>query len=329
MKIILTLITPFLLFSNAQNFDSKIFVAGHNGLVGKAIVSTLKEQGYTNIITRSSKELDLRDTQKTKAFFEEEKPEFVYLAAAKVGGIWANKLYCADFIYDNLAIELNVIDASYKSGVKKLLFLGSSCIYPRLCPQPIKEEYLLSGHLEPTNSSYAVAKIAGIEMCQAYRRQHGFNAICLMPTNLYGPNDNFDLENSHVLPALIRKFIEAKENNIESVEMWGTGSALREFLYVEDLAKACVFLMNHYNDAEIVNIGTGRDISILDVAYIIKEETGYEGKITLDRSKPDGTPRKLLNIEKLHALGFEEETSLREGIRKTIKWYKENRQNLR
>jgi len=316
---------PALLLAKVQDFDAKIYVAGHNGLVGKAIVSELKKQGYTNIVSRSSKELDLRDREKTRAFFDEEKPDFVYLAAAKVGGIMANKTYPADFIYDNLSIELNVIDSAYRSGVKKLLFLGSSCIYPKLCPQPIKEEYLMSGHLEPTNSAYAVAKIAGIEMCNSYRIQHGFNAISCMPTNLYGPNDNFHPKNSHVLPAFIRRFIEAKDQEKESVEIWGTGSALREFLYVEDLARACVFLMENYEGHETINVGTGKDISIKDLAHLIAEEVGYKGDITHDLTKPDGTPRKLLNVDKLKNLGFEAETSLREGVRKTIEWYRGNK----
>ena len=282
----------------------------------------MKEKGFQNILTRDSSELDLRNQKATKAFFEKEKPEIVYLTAAKVGGILANQKYPAEFIYDNLAIELNVIDASYRSGVKKLLFFGSSCIYPKHCPQPIYEEYLLTAPLESTNKSYAIAKIAGIELCSAYKRQYGFNAICCMPTNLYGPNDNFDLETSHVLPALIRKFVDAKENNKDSVEIWGTGSAFREFLYVDDLADAAIFLMEHYDGEQIINVGTGKDISILELAQIIKEETGFTGSITHDLSKPDGTPKKQLSIHRLKTLGFIPKTSLREGIRKTIDWYK-------
>jgi GDP-L-fucose synthase len=324
MKHLFTLLlTPFFLFGEIVNKDAKIYVAGHNGLVGRALVTKLIEQGFTNIVTRSSKELDLRDALQTKAFFEEEKPEYVYLAAAKVGGILANRDNPATFIYDNLAIELNIIDSAYKSGVKKLLFLGSSCIYPKECPQPIYEEYLLTAPLETTNKSYAIAKIAGIELCQAYKRQYGFNAICCMPTNLYGPHDNFDLKNSHVLPALIRKFVEAKKNDAASVEIWGTGAAMREFLYVEDLACALIFLMDNYDDEQIINVGTGRDLSILDLANIIKEETSFEGEITRDLSKPDGTMRKVLNVHKLREAGFTAKTSLRDGIRKTIQWYKE------
>ncbi|MCH9622053.1 MAG: GDP-L-fucose synthase [Chlamydiia bacterium] len=316
---------PLLIFAKVQDFDAKIYVAGHRGLVGSAIVSELKKQGYKNIITRTSKELDLRDREKTKEFFEEEKPDFVYLAAAKVGGIMANKTYPADFIYDNLSIELNVIDSAYRSGVTKLLFLGSSCIYPRICPQPIKEEYLLSGYLEPTNSAYAIAKIAGIEICNSYKKQYGFNAISCMPTNLFGPNDNFHPTNSHVLAAFIKRFIEAKENDTESVTIWGTGSALREFLYVDDLAAACIHLMENYEGAETINVGTGKDISIKSLAHLIAEEVGYKGTIEHDLTKPDGTPRKLLNVDRLKNLGFEAKISLRDGIRKTIEWYKDNK----
>lgn len=314
---------PLFLSAEMVDKDAKIYVAGHNGLVGRALVSKLEEEGFTNIVTRSSSELDLRDQSQVKKFFKEEKPEYVYLAAAKVGGILANRDYPAAFIYDNLAIELNVIDAAYKQGVKKLLFLGSSCIYPKECPQPIYEEYLLTAPLESTNKAYAVAKIAGIEMCQSYKKQYGFNAICCMPTNLYGPYDNFDLNNSHVLPALIRKFIEAKKNDAGSVEIWGTGKAMREFLYVEDLAGALIFLMDNYDEEQIINVGTGRDVSILELANLIKEETGFEGTITHDLSKPDGTMRKLLNVHRLREAGFAAKTSLRDGIRKTINWYKE------
>ncbi|MCH9616877.1 MAG: GDP-L-fucose synthase [Chlamydiia bacterium] len=314
---------PFFLLGEPLNKDAKIYVAGHNGLVGRALVSKLMEAGFTNIITRSSTELDLRDQAQTEAFFEKEKPEYVYLAAAKVGGILANSEHPGTFIYDNLAIELNVINTAYKKGVKKLLFLGSSCIYPKECPQPIYEEYLLTAPLETTNKSYAIAKIAGIELCQAYKKQYGFNAICCMPSNLYGAHDNFDLTNSHVLPALIRKFVEAKKNDADSVEIWGTGTTKREFLYVEDLALALIFLMDNYDDEQIINVGTGRDISILDLANIIKEETGFEGEITHDLSKPDGTMRKLLNVHRLKEAGFTAQTPLRDGIRKTIEWYKE------
>jgi GDP-L-fucose synthase len=327
-KLHLLFIFPLLMFANLQNFDAKIFVAGHRGLVGNAIVEELKAQGYTNIVTRTSKELDLTNQEQTKAFFDEEKPEYVYLAAAKVGGIMANKTYPADFIYDNLAIELNIIDSAYRSGVKKLLLLGSSCIYPRMCPQPMKEEHLLSGHLEPTNSAYAVAKIAGIELCKSYRIQHGFNAISCMPTNLYGPKDNFHPVNSHVLPAFIRRFVEAKENNAESVTIWGTGSARREFLYVDDLAKACTFLMDNYDGETTVNVGTGKEISINDLAHLIAEIVGYKGEIKHDLTKPDGTPRKLLDVSRLSSLGFEAETSLRDGIKKATQWYLDNRDSL-
>lgn len=330
MKYFLFLVSfSLLVFGKSPDFDAKIFVAGHKGLVGNAIIQELKSQGYTNIITRTSSELDLTDKVKTSAFFNEEKPEYVYLAAAKVGGIVANNTHPADFIYKNLMIQTNVIDAAYKAGVSKLLFLGSSCIYPKMCPQPIKEEYLLSGLLEPTNSAYAVAKIAGIEMCKSYKRQYDFNSICLMPTNLYGPNDNFHPKNSHVMPAFIRRFIEAKEQGKDSVEIWGTGSACREFLYVDDLAKACVFLMKNYDGDDIINVGTGKDISIKDLAHLIAEEVGFEGEITHDLSKPDGTPKKLLNVDKLSNLGFKAETSLREGVRKTIEWYNSQKENIR
>lgn len=304
---------------------SKIYVAGHKGLVGSAIVRALKTQGYSKFILRSHQELDLVKQSSVFEFFEIEKPEYVFLAAAKVGGIYANNTYPADFIYINMQIECNLIHASYLYGVKKLLFLGSSCIYPKFAPQPMKEEYLLDGKLEPTNEPYAIAKIAGIKMCQAYNRQYGTNFISVMPTNLYGPNDNFDLQNSHVLPALIRKFVEAKESKLPNVIVWGTGKPRREFLYVDDLADACIFLMNNYNNSEIINIGVGEDISIMELANIIKEEVGYKGNIVYDSSKPDGTPRKLLDVSKINALGWKARTSLREGIRKTINWYMENR----
>ncbi len=303
--------------------SGKIYVAGHRGLVGSAIVRKLKEKGYNNIVVRDHKDLDLRDQYKTREFFELERPDYVFLAAAKVGGIYANATYPADFIYDNLAIEVNVIKAAYDFGVKKLLFLGSSCIYPKFAPQPIKEEYLLSGYLEPTNEAYAIAKIAGLKMCQYFNQQYGTNYISVMPTNLYGPNDNFDLENSHVLPALIRKFHEAKVNNKPYVEVWGTGSPRREFLYVDDLADACVFLMEEYNGNDVINIGTGEDITIRELAELIKRIVGYNGEIKFDTSKPDGTPRKLLDVSKLRKLGWRHKVSLEEGIYRTYKWFVE------
>ena len=306
-----------------MNKDSKIYVAGHRGLVGSAIVRNLEERGYTNIIYRTHKELDLTRQVEVEKFFEEEKPEYVFLAAAKVGGIHANNTRPAEFIYDNLMIESNIIHSSYKYGVKKLLFLGSSCIYPKFANQPIKEEYLLTGELEPTNEAYAIAKITGIELCKFYRRQYGCDFISAMPTNLYGINDNFDLETSHVLPALIRKFHEAKINNQEEVVMWGTGKPLREFMYVDDLADALVHLMLNYSDEIHVNMGTGKDLSIGELAQIVKEVVGYEGKIVNDLTKPDGTPRKLLDVSRLEATGWKYKTELREGIEKVYKWYLE------
>ena len=300
---------------------SKIYIAGHRGLVGSAIVRALKKQGYNNFILRTHSELDLLDQKSVADFFKEEKPEYVFLAAAKVGGIMANKTYPADFIYKNLAIQNNIIHNAYLNGVKKLLFLGSSCIYPKLCSQPIKEEYLLTGELEPTNEPYAVAKIAGIKMCQAYNRQHGTNFISVMPTNLYGPNDNFGLENSHVLPAMIRKFHEAKISNQNEVVVWGTGAARREFLHVDDLADACVFLMNNYDNSEIINIGTGEDISIKELAEMIKEIIGFTGEIAWDASKPDGTPRKLLDVSRLHNLGWKHQINLPDGVLSTYEFY--------
>lgn len=308
-----------------MNKDSKIYVAGHRGLVGSAIVRNLEERGYTNIIYRTHKELDLTRQVEVEKFFEEEKPEYVFLAAAKVGGIHANNTRPAEFIYDNLMIESNIIHSSYKCGVKKLLFLGSSCIYPKFANQPIKEEYLLTGELEPTNEAYAIAKITGIELCKFYRRQYGCDFISAMPTNLYGINDNFDLETSHVLPALIRKFHEAKINNQEEVVMWGTGKPLREFMYVDDLADALVHLMLNYSDEIHVNMGTGKDLSIGELAQIVKEVVGYEGKIVNDLSKPDGTPRKLLDVSRLEATGWKYKTELREGIEKVYKWYLETK----
>ena len=293
----------------------KVFIAGHRGMVGSAITRKLQAEGFSNLLLRSSAELDLRDGRAVAAFFREEKPDYVFLSAAKVGGILANSDFRADFIYDNMMIQSNVIHESYRTGVKKLLFLGSSCIYPKLAGQPLKEEYLLSGLLEPTNEAYAVAKIAGIKMCQAYQVQHGCNFISVMPTNLYGSNDNYDLGTSHVLPALIRKFHEAKINGAESVTVWGTGKPKREFLHADDLADACCYLMNRDGDAGLVNIGTGKDISIAELALLIKEVVKYDGDIVFDHSKPDGTPRKLLDVSRLSALGWKSTISLREGIR--------------
>jgi GDP-L-fucose synthase len=339
--------------------DSKIYVAGHRGLVGSAIHRKLKEKGYEKIIARTFKELNLERQEQVESFFQEQRPEYVFLAAAKVGGIWANNIFPAEFIYSNIMVEMNVIHSAYRAGVKKLLFLGSSCIYPKHCPQPMKEEYLLSGPLEPTNEPYAVAKIAGIKACQSYNRQYGKNYISVMPTNLYGPNDNFDLETSHVLPALIRKFHLAKlaaggdwesiqkdetrygpipEDirtaiggpatnqrsavvNPPSVVLWGTGSAKREFLYVDDVADACVFLMNHYDEPEIINVGSGKDISIAELALLVKDVVGFPGDIEYDTEKPDGTPRKLLDVDKLMGLGWEPKVSLEEGISKIYEWY--------
>lgn len=303
--------------------NARIYIAGHRGMVGSAILRKLREKGYSEFILRSSAELDLRDQQAVKIFFEQEKPEYVFLAAAKVGGILANDTYRADFLHDNLLIQTNVIHQSYVQGVKKLLFLGSSCIYPKLAPQPLKEEYLLTGPLEPTNEPYAIAKITGIKMCDAYRAQYGCNFISVMPTNLYGPNDNYDLQNSHVLPALIRKFHEAKTRNEPSVEIWGSGSPLREFMHADDLAAACYFLMLNYNEAGFINIGTGEDLSIKDLAQLIKQVTGYQGELKFDTSKPDGTPRKLMDVSRLHALGFKHAISLEDGIRKVYADFKQ------
>ena len=294
--------------------DAKIYVAGHRGMVGSAIVRLLEKEGYTNLLVRNSKELDLRNQQAVNDFFASEKPEYVFLAAAKVGGIVANNTYRADFIYENLMIEANIIHAAYMQGVKKLLFLGSSCIYPKMAPQPLVEDTLLTGLLEPTNEPYAIAKIAGIKMCDAYRDQYGCNFISAMPTNLYGPNDNYDLQTSHVLPALIRKFHEAKMQNLPTVTMWGTGSPLREFLHVDDLAKACYFLMQTYNSAGHVNVGVGEDITIKDLALLIKDIVGYQGEIIHDTTKPDGTPRKLMDVSKIHQLGWKAEIELRDGV---------------
>ena len=298
-----------------MKLDSKIYVAGHRGMVGSAIVRALEKLGYTNLIYKTSKELDLTDQIQVRTFFENEKPEFVFLAAAKVGGIVANNTYRADFIYQNLMIQNNVIHAAYQIGVTKLMFLGSSCIYPKNAPQPLKEEYLLTGLLEYTNEPYAIAKIAGIKMCEAYRDQYGCNFISVMPTNLYGPNDNYDLNNSHVLPALLRKFIEAKANSDKTVTIWGSGTPLREFLHVDDLADACLFLMQNYNEKEFLNIGVGHDISIGDLAKMVKEIVGFNGEIILDNSKPDGTPRKLMDVSRLSELGWDASISLEQGIK--------------
>ncbi len=298
-----------------MNKQDKIYIAGHRGMVGSAIRRVLEKNGFTNFVTRTSKELDLVEQNDVRAFFEKEKPAYVFLAAAKVGGILANNTYRAEFIYNNILIQSNIIDAAYRNGVKKLLFLGSSCIYPKLAPQPMSEESLLTGLLEQTNEPYAIAKIAGIKMCDAYRSQYGCDFISVMPTNLYGPNDNYDLKKSHVLPALMRKFIEAKRNGDATVTIWGTGSPKREFLHVDDLADACFHLMKNFSGEGLVNIGTGTDVSIYELAEKIKEVTGFEGEIVKDTSKPDGTPRKLLNISKLKALGWEPSITLDEGIR--------------
>lgn len=295
--------------------QAKIYVAGHRGMVGSAIYRKLKELGFENIIVRTSKELDLRDQQAVKEFFETEKPEYVFLAAAKVGGIMANNVFRADFIYENLAIQNNVIHYSHENDVKKLMFLGSSCIYPKMAPQPLKEDYLLTGTLEPTNEPYAIAKIAGIKMVESYRIQYDDNYISVMPTNLYGINDNYHPENSHVLPALIRKFHEAKVNNSPTVNIWGSGKPLREFMFADDLADACVFLMENYNDLQFVNIGVGEDISIRELAELIKEVVGFQGELEFDSSKPDGTPRKLMDVSKLTSLGWKAKTNLKEGIK--------------
>ncbi len=304
--------------------DASIFVAGHRGLVGSAIVRRLQADGHSAILTRSRKELDLCDQRAVDGFFARERPAFVILAAARVGGIHANNSRPAEFIRDNLFVQCNVIDSAQRHGTRKLLFLGSSCIYPKMAPQPMKEEYLLTGALEPTNSPYAVAKIAGIEMCDAYRRQYGLNAISLMPTNLYGPNDNFDLESSHVLPALLRKFHEAKVAKSPTVSMWGSGSPRREFLHVDDLADAAVFLMNRYDSREIVNVGVGEDVTIRELGEMVREVVGYSGRIVWDASKPDGTPRKLLDVSRLHALGWKARINLRKGLETTYDWFVEH-----
>lgn len=305
--------------------NAKIFVAGHRGLVGSSIVRQLEQKGYANILVRTHKEIDLLDSDATRSFFHAERPEYVFLAAARVGGIMANNTFPADFIRDNLIVQTNVIHEAYKNDVKKLLFLGSSCIYPKLAPQPIKEEYLMSGPLEETNSAYAIAKIAGIEMCQAYHRQYGSNFISVMPTNLYGPNDNFSPGRSHVLPALLRRFHEAKLLHADEVTVWGTGKPKREFLHVDDLGNACVFLMETYDDPSIINIGTGEDVTIKELSELIASTVEYKGKITWDTTKPDGTPRKLLDVSKIHKLGWHHKTALPEGLADTYKWYRDNR----
>lgn len=309
--------------------NAKIYVAGHTGLVGSALVLELQKQGYHNFVLRTTQELDLRDTVATKAFFETERPDYVFVCAAKVGGIQANNKYPANFIYDNLMISVNVIDAAYRTGVKKLLYLGSSCIYPRLCPQPIKEEYLLTGLLEPTNDAYALAKIAGIKMCQSYNRQYGTHFIAAMPTNLYGPRDNFSLESSHVLPALVSKFCDAKARGDKEVVVWGTGKPYREFLYVEDCAQALVFLMNFYDGPEIFNVGTGEDITIRALIEKVKNAAGFQGELVFDATKPDGMPRKLLDVSKLSALGWRASTSIDEGIAKTVTWYNDHKDEIK
>lgn len=307
----------FLLFTlKTMEKHQKVYIAGHRGMVGSAILRKLKEEGFDNIVVSTSDKLDLRDQRQVADFFTKEKPDFVFLAAAKVGGIVANNTYRAEFIYENLMIQSNVIHQSYLNGVKKLMFLGSSCIYPKLAPQPLKEEYMLTGPLEDTNEPYAIAKIAGIKMCDAYRAQYGCNYISVMPTNLYGPNDNYDLQKSHVLPALLRKFHEAKVNGEKDVTVWGSGKPLREFLHADDLAEACYYLMQHYNEAGLVNIGVGEDISIRDLAELVKKISGFAGEIVWDTSKPDGTPRKLMDVTKLHSFGWKAKIGLEDGIRR-------------
>jgi len=307
-----------------MKIDDKVYIAGHRGMVGSAILRQLKSEGFHNLIVRTSSELDLRDSNAVADFFSLEKPDYVFLAAAKVGGIVANNTYRADFIYENLMIQNHVIHQSYLHGIKKLMFLGSSCIYPKLAPQPLKEEYLLTGELELTNEPYAIAKIAGIKMCDAYRAQYGCNFISVMPTNLYGPNDNYDLRNSHVLPAMLRKFITARRNGDKAVTIWGTGSPKREFLHADDLARACAYLMNTYDEPGLVNIGVGEDISILELAILVKKITAFEGEILTDTSKPDGTPRKLMDVTKLNGLGWRAKISLEEGIEKVYNEIKDS-----
>jgi GDP-L-fucose synthase len=309
--------------------DSKIYIAGHRGMVGSAIHRKLQEKGFTNFVLKTSKELDLRNQQAVADFFETQKPEYVFLAAAKVGGIIANNTYRADFLYENLAIQNNVIHSSYENKVTKLMFLGSSCIYPKLAPQPLKEDYLLSGFLEETNEPYAIAKIAGIKLCEAYRKQYGCDFISVMPTNLYGPNDNYDLQNSHVLPAMIRKFHEAKVSNNQEVNLWGTGSPMREFLHADDLAEACVYLMENYSQPEFINVGTGTDVTIKELAETVKEIVGFEGILNWDTTKPDGTPRKLMDVSRLHAQGWKHKIDLKEGIKLAYQDFLEHHDSLR
>jgi GDP-L-fucose synthase len=308
--------------------DAKIYIAGHRGMVGSAIHRRLQQAGYQNFVFRTSGELDLRNQAAVRDFFEAERPDYVFLAAAKVGGIHANNTYRGEFLYDNLMIQNNVIHQSYEVGVKKLMFLGSSCIYPKMAPQPLREDYLLTGELEPTNEPYAIAKIAGIKLCEAYRSQYGCNFISVMPTNLYGPNDNYDLNNSHVLPALLRKFHEAKRNQSPTVEVWGTGSPMREFLHADDLADACYYLMLHYNEPTLINIGTGQDVTIKELAELIQRVVGYSGNLVWNTSKPDGTPRKLMDVGKLHQLGWRHSVELSEGIRQTYEQFAANEASI-
>ncbi len=308
--------------TNSMQPGDKIYIAGHRGMVGSAITRRLQKEGFTNFLTRTSSELDLKDQAAVQAFFEKERPDYVFLAAARVGGIMANNVYRGEFLYDNLMIQSNTIDAAYRCGVKKLMFLGSSCIYPKLAPQPLKEDYLLTGPLEETNEPYAIAKIAGIKLCDAYRSQYGANFISVMPTNLYGPNDNYDLNTSHVLPALIHKFHEAKKNNSPTVILWGSGKPRREFLHADDLADACFFLMQKYNEPGLVNVGVGEDLEIKELALLIKKIVGYEGEIGHDLTKPDGTPRKLMDVSKLHSFGWKARISLEEGLRSVYEEFK-------
>jgi GDP-L-fucose synthase len=307
-----------------MNNNDRIFIAGHKGLVGSAIVRCLQQNGFNNLLTRSRAQLDLTDQAAVRDFFQKERPQYLFLAAARVGGIHANSVYPADFIRDNLLVQTNVIDSAWRSGVKKLLFLGSSCIYPKAAPQPMPESCLLTGPLEPTNQWYAIAKIAGIKMCQAYRQQYGFNALNVMPTNLYGPEDNFHLENAHILPALMRRFHEAKERKDATVSVWGTGTPKREFLHVDDLAQACLFLMENYESGEVVNVGVGKDITVNEVATLIKEVVGFPGKIVYDHSKPDGTPRKLLDVSRLDDLGWQAKIPLKKGLEGVYSWFLEH-----
>ncbi|MCQ2022241.1 GDP-L-fucose synthase family protein [Clostridium butyricum] len=307
-----------------MNKESRIYIAGHKGLIGSNIVKVLRKLGYNNLILKTHKELDLIKQQEVNKFFEKERPEYIFLCAAMVGGIGANYTMPVEFLYDNLMIQNNIIKAAYDYEVKKLLFLGSSCIYPRNCKQPMKEKELLSGYLEPTNEAYAIAKIAGLKLCEYYNKQYGANFISCMPTNIYGPSDNFDIETSHVIPAMIRRFDEAKTRSLPSVEIWGTGKAMREFLYVEDLAEACIFLMDNYNKNEFVNVGTGKDVSIKELAIIIKDIVGYSGNIIFNANKPDGNPKKLLDITKCSEIGWKFKIELRDGLERTFKWYKDN-----